>query len=104
MCKAIAVDVEQDKAVEVRSIRAVEEIAGAYARLEMIGREIGAIVVKQLARRAAPGDMVRKPMHQHVVYGEHRRRVDRMCLRNRLVECIGVPLGEVISHAATYSF
>lgn len=104
-CKAVPVDVEHDKTLEIGSTRAVEEITGAYASLEMIGREIGAIELKQLPCRAAPGEMVGQPMHQHIVDGEHGRRVDRMRFRDRLiVPPLGAAFRSVLGHALTYSF
>src|SRR6185312_16926247 len=63
--KAVPVDVEQDEPLKLRSARSIEEVAGTHARFEMIGREVGAVKLKQMPRRAAPGERVRNAVDEH---------------------------------------
>ena len=63
------------EAVEAQRSGPVEEEAGAGTGLEMIGREIGAVEVKEPPRRTAPREAVREAVDEHVVNGEHEGRV-----------------------------
>ena len=63
----MAIDVYQGEAVKAQRLGPVEEEAGAYTGLKMIGREMAAVEIKQPLRRAAPRKTVGEAVHQHVV-------------------------------------
>jgi len=65
--QTVAIDVEQDEALERSLSGAVEEEAGADTCLQVIKREIGALEVEQPPRWASPSQMVRQPVHEQVV-------------------------------------